>query len=170
MSCVWRYAGISSSRTADAITRTATTADASGGATGDECSTRNHMERTMNAIAVIRLIFAHADDIQKIPALIEDAKAIAAGPGWVADRLAPSKRILDVTFPIADELQDEIGKVQAMTPDEFTGAHLACRDKVKAVGVSYGDMLALAQLIWELIQFVRNLKNKPSADGTNDLA
>jgi hypothetical protein len=136
----------------------------------DQDSTRNNGTETMNAIAIIRLIFAHADDISKIPALIEDAKAVAAGPGWVADRLAPSKRILDVTFPIADELQGEIDKVQAMSPDQFTAARVALRGKVQAVGVSYADMLALAQLIWELIQFVRNLKNTSIADGTNDLA
>lgn len=121
----------------------------------------------MNAIAVIRLIFKHSADIQKLVPLIADAKAIVAGPDWVADRLAPSHRIIDVTYSIADDLAVEIGKVQALSPDAFTAEHEKIRTKVAAMGMNYADLLTLAQLIWNLIQFI-NAQRKPSPVPVND--
>jgi len=124
----------------------------------------------MNAIAIIRLIFKHGGDYQKIASLIADAKAVVAGPGWVADRLAPSHRILDVTYPIADDLYAELGKVEAMPTDAYVIEHEELRERVATVGVEWGHMLTLAELVFRLIEVIRDYGKPDAPTQTNDLA
>jgi len=124
----------------------------------------------MNAIAIIRLIFKHGGDYAKIASLIADAKAVVAGPGWVADRLAPSHRILDVTYPIADDLYAELGKVEAMPTDAYVIEHEELRERVATVGVGWGDMLTLVQLVIQLIEVIRNSGKPVEQAPANDLA
>jgi hypothetical protein len=116
----------------------------------------------MNYIAILRLLFKHAADGQKLFSLLPDAKALIEGPKWVENRLAPTHRIIDVAYPIADELEASIRSVQALSPAVQATERASLEAKAVAMGIDLATLTTLAQLIWNTIQFIRSL-NK---DGT----
>ena len=111
---------------------------------------------TATLIAIIRLIFKHAADGQKLFQLLPDAKAVIEGPKWVANRLEPTKRIIDVAYPIADDLEEAIGKVSALSVVNQASEKATLESKAVAMGIDIATLMTLAQLIWNFIEFIRS--------------
>ena len=124
----------------------------------------------MNYIAILRLLFKHAADIQKLSTLIPDARAVIDGPKWMANRRDPLVRIIDVAFPIADELEEATAKVEAMPVAEKAAEQARLEAKAVALGLDIGKLVTLAQLIWNVIEFIRSQKvngTVPATDSGN---
>jgi len=113
----------------------------------------------MNYLAILRLLFRHFDDVQSLVELIPVARAVIAGPGWVANRSEPAKRIIDVTFPIADELEESIRSVSVMTPLAQREEEAKLVNNALTLGIAPSDLLQLAQLIWAIIDMIQRFKS-----------
>lgn len=119
----------------------------------------------MSYLAYLRLLFKHADDVATLVALVPDAKSVINGPGWVADRKEPLGRIIDVSFPIADEIEETIRNMQVMSADQQRAEEAKLVNNAVTLGISPSDLLQLVQLIAAVIEFIRSLsKNNVSAD------
>lgn len=110
-------------------------------------------------IAIVRLLFKHGADAQKLFQLIPDAKAVIDGPKWVANRLEPTKRIIDVTYPIADEIEESIASVKAMPVEAQRAEEAKLKAKAVAMGIDLVALMQLAQLVWGIIEFIRAQRN-----------
>ncbi len=113
----------------------------------------------MNYLAILRLIFKHAADGQKLFQLLPDAKAVIEGPKWVANRLEPTKRIIDVAYPIADDIEESLSKVQAMTVEDQRVEVQNLESKAVAMGIDLATLTQLATLIWNVIEFIKSQRN-----------
>jgi len=113
----------------------------------------------MNYLAIMRLIFKHAADGQKLFQLLPDARAVIEGPKWVANRLEPTKRIIDVAFPIADDIEESLSKVQSMTVEAQRVEVQNLETKAVAMGIDLATLTTLAQLIWNVIEFIKAQRN-----------
>lgn len=114
----------------------------------------------MNYLAiVVKLLFKHGADAQKLFQLIPDAKAVIDGPKWVANRLEPTKRIIDVAYPIADEIEETIASVKAMPVEAQRAEEAKLKAKAAAMGIDFAALMQLAQIVWNFIEFIRAQRN-----------
>lgn len=113
----------------------------------------------MNYLAILRLLFKHAADGQKLFQLLPDVKAVIEGPKWVANRLEPTKRIIDVAYPIADDIEESLSKVQAMTVEAQRVEMQSLEAKAVAMGIDLATLTQLATLIWNVIEFIKAQRN-----------
>ncbi len=107
--------------------------------------------------ALISLAVRHLDDLA--PA-IKDAQAIIAGPQWAADRAEPTHKLIDLLYPIFDEVEESLGKVSALSAAQYNAVYAEHKATVVAAGIDWQYFLTviipLAQKLYELI---RNLKS-----------
>lgn len=124
----------------------------------------------MSYLAYLRLLFKHSDDVATLVALIPDARAVINGPGWVADRKAPLGRIVDVAFPIADEIEETIRNVSAMSADQQRAEEEKLVNHAVTLGISPFDLLQLVQLIAAVIEFINSLRKGGTTSETLELS
>ncbi len=124
----------------------------------------------MNTLAILRLIFKHFDDAQELFALMPEVQRLVAGPRWVADRRDPAVKIIDVTFAVADELEDSLRTVSAMPVEtQFAEEGRLYTSALKA-GISPAQVMQLVQLVSGLIELFRSLRGGSVSAGNVELS
>jgi hypothetical protein len=114
--------------------------------------------RQMNlSFALVSLAVRHLDDLA--PA-IQSVQAIIAGPQWVADRAEPTHKLIDLLYPIFDEVEESLGKVSALSPEQYKTVYAEHKATVVSAGIDWQYFITvIIPLAQELYELIRNLKS-----------
>jgi len=117
-------------------------------------------------LAILKTLLAHAGDV---PAIIANVRSLANGPGWVHDRVEPSHNLIELLYPIFDEVDELLSHSVESINVRAIDAEIAAL-KVHAVGLGV-DWLELVNIVipvilkvYDLLRTLRNNQQVQTAE------
>lgn len=110
-------------------------------------------------LALLKTLLAHAGEV---PAIIANVRELANGPGWVHDRVEPSHNLIEILYPIFDEVDEALSKpVGSINALAIEQEMVSIKAQVTALGLDWLELVnTVVPVILQIYELLRALRNK----------
>jgi hypothetical protein len=109
-------------------------------------------------LALLKTLLAH---VQDVPAIVANVRDLAAGPEWVAHRAEPSHNLIELTYPIFDEVDELLTTASALSARELEAEMVTVKNQATALGLDWLELVnTVVPVILQVYELLRALRNK----------
>lgn len=110
-------------------------------------------------LAILKTLLLHADDV---PEIVSQVRALAQGPGWVEHRVEPSHKLIDILYPIFDEVDELLAKpVGSINLRAVEDEVSAIKAQATALGLNWLELVnTVVPVVLQVYELLRALRNK----------
>lgn len=109
-------------------------------------------------LALLRVLIAHA---KEIPAIGINIRELAVGPGWVADRIEPTSNLIELLYPIFDEVDNILATATYLSSPEIEAETASIKSQSVTLGLDWIEIVnVIVPVILQVYELLRAIRNK----------
>ena len=109
-------------------------------------------------LALLKTLLAHAGEV---PAIIANVRELANGPGWVHDRVEPSHHLIELLYPIFDEVDELLSHpVESINLRAIESETADLKATAVGLGINWLELVNIViPVILKVYELLRALRN-----------